>query len=95
MNKKILLKYIIMYIPFILGIVLFSLDSINLISSLLVFLGGYIAIKNTFDYRIVRKNINKYKVYDSKKNYIDTREVMDVSRLKKKKRNIMVKKREK
>ena len=97
MNKKILLKYIIIYVPFILGIVLFSLNIVNLISSLLLFLGGYIAIKNTLDYRIVKKNINKYKIENNKenKNYLDNREVMDISKVKKRKRNIKVRKREK
>ena len=56
MYKKIIIKYIFMYIPMIVGIILFSNGIINLFSSLLLFVGGYISIKNTFDYRIVRRN---------------------------------------
>ena len=95
MNKKLLLKYIKLYIPFISGIILYSVGYVNLISSLLLFLGGYIAIKNTLDYRIVKKNIDKCKVENVKNNYLENREVTDVSCVKKKKRNIRVRKREK
>ena len=48
-----------MYFPFILGLGMFCLGYINLVSSLLLFLGGYVSIKNTFDYRKIKKNINK------------------------------------
>lgn len=47
-----------MYIPMLLGMVLFSYNVVNIFSSLLLFFGGYIAIKNTFDYRCIRKNID-------------------------------------
>lgn len=57
MNKKLILRYILMYIPFSLGVILFSSGTINLFSSLLLFVGGYVAIKNTFDYRKIRKNV--------------------------------------
>lgn len=53
--KKIIL-FIYIFFPFILGIGLFSLGIINLFSSLCLFLGGYILLKNTLDYRVVRKN---------------------------------------
>ena len=62
MNKKLLLRYILLYLPFLLGIVMFSFNIVNLFSSLLLFLGGYIAIKNTFDYRMIRKNVKNSKV---------------------------------
>ena len=58
MKKQLILKYVLMYFPFVLGIGMFSLGYINLVSSLLLFLGGYISIKNTFDYRKVKRNIN-------------------------------------
>ena len=60
--KKIVLKYIIIYVPVVVGLFLFSSRVVNLFSSLLLFLGGYVAIKNTLDYRIVRKNVNSIKV---------------------------------
>lgn len=60
--KKIVLKYIIIYVPVVVGLFLFSSGVVNLFSSLLLFLGGYVAIKNTLDYRIVRKNVNSIKV---------------------------------
>ena len=61
MLKKILIKYILFFLPVIFGIILFSNRIVNLFSSLLLFLGGYIAIKNTFDYRKLRKNISNVK----------------------------------
>ena len=54
--KKIILKYLFLYLPFVMGIVLFSNGVVNLFSSLLLFAGGYVSIKNTFDYRLVKKN---------------------------------------
>ena len=59
--KKVFVKYLMMYIPFVLGGVLFSMGVTNLFSSLLLFVGGYIAIKNTLDYRLVKRNISKLK----------------------------------
>ena len=69
---KLFIKYLKIYLPFILGIIFFSYGITNLVSSLLLFLGGYVAIKNTFDYRLLKKNINKInncgrKVYDVNK----------------------------
>ena len=58
MTKKILLKYLFMYLSFILGLILYSVGVMNIFSTLLVFVGGYISIKNTFDYRLVKRNIN-------------------------------------
>ena len=57
MKKQLIIKFIIMYLPFILGLGMFSLCYINLVSSLLLFLGGYISVKNTFDYRRLKKNM--------------------------------------
>ncbi len=77
MSKKILIKYILMYIPMVVGIVLFSSGVVNLFSSLLLFLGGYVAIKNTLDYRLVRKNVNGINIRneeDSKMNKINNSE---------------------
>jgi hypothetical protein len=68
MKLKILLKYILLYIPFILGIVLLSIGGIDFLSFLLLIVGGYIAIKNTFDYRLVRKHIKKIKINNEKIN---------------------------
>ena len=53
--KKIF-RYVMIYFPFLLGIVLCSFNIVNLFSALCLFIGGYIAIKNTFDYRLVKKN---------------------------------------
>lgn len=58
MKKHLLIKLIIIYLPFLLGIGMFSFGYINLFSSLLLFLGGYISIKNTVDYRKIKRNIN-------------------------------------
>lgn len=58
MNRTNLFIVIFKYVPFITGIILCSVSIINLFSLLLLFVGGYIAIKNTFDYRKVRKNMN-------------------------------------
>ena len=58
-KKKIIIKYILLYLPMISGIVMFSCEIINLFSTLLLFCGGYIAVKNTFDCRVVKRNINK------------------------------------
>ena len=65
--KKIIIKYLIMYMAFVLGIVLFSFGITNLFSSMLLFVGGYASIKNTFDYRIIKRNISKFKKDDSGK----------------------------
>ncbi|MBQ2873413.1 MAG: hypothetical protein IJE89_05390 [Bacilli bacterium] len=58
MKKYLLIKYILLYLPFVVGVGLYSFGIYNLASSLLLFIGGYISIKNTFDYRKVNKNIN-------------------------------------
>ena len=65
--EKIIIKYLMMYIAFILGIILFSFGITNLFSSMLFFVGGYASIKNTLDYRIIKRNIGKFKKYDSVK----------------------------
>lgn len=58
---KIMIKYLMMYMAFILGIVLFSVGITNLFSSLLLFVGGYLSLKNTLDYRLIKRNINRLK----------------------------------
>ena len=61
-NKK-LLKYIFMYLPFVIGIMMFSFGTVNLFSSLLLFLGGYSAVKGTFNKKFInnmeKKRINE------------------------------------
>ena len=57
MNKKILLKYLLMYVTMFAGIVMYNLGIVNIFSTMFTFVGGYIAIKNTFDYRKVRRNM--------------------------------------
>ena len=64
MIKKILVRYSILGLPFIFGILLYITNKINIISSLLLFVGGYIFIKNLFDYRKIKRNI----YYMKKKN---------------------------
>jgi len=61
MYLKLFIKYLLMYLPVIFGVILYVSGVVNLFSSLLLFLGGYIAIKNTLDYRLVKKNINNVK----------------------------------
>ena len=80
----------------IIGMVLFSNGVVNLYSSMLLFLGGYIAIKNSFDYRVVKKNIKKCQdnscsLFDKKTN----NQELKPREIKKIKRNIRVRKREK
>jgi len=65
MNKKKLFLIILKFFPFLGGMILFRMEIINLFSSLLLFVGGYIVVKNLFDYRIIRKNINN--IYKHKK----------------------------
>ena len=67
MNKKLIFKYFLLYVPFVVGIGLFSFGIFNLFSSLLFFVGGYMAIKNTFDYRKVKKNVESIQIEDNSK----------------------------
>ena len=67
MNKKLIFRYVLLYVPFVLGIGLFSFGIFNLFSSLLLFAGGYLAIKNTFDYRKVKKNVESIQIEDNSK----------------------------
>lgn len=62
MRLKLLIKYLLLYLPFVVGIGCYAFGMINLVSSMLLFLGGYVALKNTFDYRKVRGNIQSKKV---------------------------------
>ena len=57
MFKKILIRYSILGLPFIFGMLFYINGSINIISSLLLSVGGYIFIKNIFDYRKIKRNI--------------------------------------
>lgn len=66
MNKKLLVRYVLICLPFVLGTLLFSFGVFNFISSILFFAGGYVAIKNLCDYRKI--NMNKRIVNDSKIN---------------------------
>ena len=72
MLKRILFRYIILSLPFILGILLYINKIFNIVSSLLLFVGGYILIKNLCDYRIVKRNIyNIERKYSNLDNDID------------------------
>lgn len=74
MNSKIIKKYILLSLPFVSGIILYSIGIYNLVSSLLFFVGGYTLIKNLCDYRKINKNIrlvsslNGIKLEDNSKN---------------------------
>lgn len=57
MNKK--NRYILIWIPFVVGSFLFCFGTFNLFSSLLFFVGGYVGLKNTFDIRRVKKINNQ------------------------------------
>ena len=81
-RKLLLIMYIC--VPFLLGIVLFSFGIVNLFSSLCLFLGGYIFVKNTLDYRVVRKNREFVKRDNIKKE--DKRDVVGAVRTKGRKR---------
>ena len=59
MKKKLIKKYILLCIPFICGTFLYVMNSYGIFSSILFFGGGYIVIKNVFDYRMVNRNIKK------------------------------------
>jgi len=59
MKKKLIKKYILLSLPFICGLLLYRFGSYGIVSSLLFFVGGYMLIKNVFDYRVVRKNVKK------------------------------------
>lgn len=96
MNKKLLFKYVLFYIPMVVGIVFFTLGKVNLISSLLLFCGGYVAIKNTFDYRMVRRNIRSTIICnENKRTYSMDKADGVVPMIKKRSRNTRVRKREK
>lgn len=72
MKKKLIVRYVFLCMPFIIGIFLYSGGMINIFSSVLFFGGGYVAIKNIFDYRKINKNIRKILVNDDIKIVIDT-----------------------
>ena len=57
MKKNKTIKYILLYLPFITGTVLYSFKIYNLFSSLLFFIGGYVILKNTFNYRKIKNKV--------------------------------------
>jgi len=59
-------RYLMLSIPLIGGVLLFSLGVYNIVSSLLFFVGGYFFIKNLFDYRKIVKC--KHKIEERKNN---------------------------
>jgi len=63
MNRKLIKRYILISIPFGCGIILISMGIYNLVSSLLLFVGGYMFVKNIGDYRVIRRNIRKSNGY--------------------------------
>ena len=65
MSKKTLLKYVFMYLLFILGVLFYSNGIITLFSSILLFGGGYISLKNTVDYRLIKRNFNKHSEFSN------------------------------
>ena len=76
---KIIIKYLMMYMAFILGIVLFIVGITNLFSSLLLFVGGYLSLKNTLDYRLIKRNINKLKMDNGIKDVCDYTGIVDIN----------------
>ena len=69
MNK--ITRYILICSPFIVGSIMFILGIYNLFSSILFFCGGYIATKNLFDYRKIKRNNQKSNIHqkEPKKSY--------------------------
>lgn len=59
MKIKLVKRYLLLALPFICGLFLYGIGSYDIVSSLLFFCGGYLLIKNVFDYRMVRKNFIK------------------------------------
>ena len=59
MEKKLIKRYVLLCLPFICGIGLYLVGFINIVSSLLLFGGGYITVKNLFDYRIIKRSVRK------------------------------------
>lgn len=57
MYKKLLVRYGLLCLPFVLGVSLYCLSIFNIYSSMLFFVGGYVAIKNLCDYRKIGRNI--------------------------------------
>lgn len=95
MKKKLLFKYICLYLPFIVGSVMYSVGNISVFSSLLFFCGGYVAIKNTFDYRRVKKNIDSFNLecHDSSKKTYTNRNPENIIGLKRTRRYSKVRRR--
>ena len=64
MIKKRLIKYILLFLPFIIGSVCFGLGIYNLFSSLLFFCGLYIGLKNVFNYRKINNDMSRIEKID-------------------------------
>jgi hypothetical protein len=64
---------------------------------LLLIVGGYIALKNTLDCRIVKRNTKKYNLESNEKKdiYVENKEVINTVGVRRGKRNIRVRKKEK
>ena len=78
--RKIMLKYILLLLPFVIGSVMFGFGIYNIVSSLLFFVGGYMFVKNIFDYRKIRKNKkllidNQYNIVKKDKVYRTSEEI--------------------
>jgi len=58
MNRKALFINMCKYIPFIMGNIMLFSGVVNLFAILMIVMGGYVIIKNLFDYRMVKKNYN-------------------------------------
>lgn len=67
MNRKIIVKYLLLCLPFIIGASLYCFSVFNLFSSLLFFCGGYVVLKNILDYRKINKIKNSDKSVISNK----------------------------
>ena len=95
MNRKNLIKVSFRFIPFIIGIILYGFGIVNLLSSLLLFVGGYVAVKNTLDYRKVKKNINMIYPDREEVKKVYSKEIVSGYNYHKINRNIRVRKRTK
>ena len=59
MSKKIIIKNILKFVPLFVGIILCTTKTYSQIGIIFLFTGGYIIIKNLFDYRQRNKTIKK------------------------------------
>lgn len=61
MSKKIIIKNILKFVPLFVGIILCTTKTYSQIGIIFLFTGGYIIIKNLFDYRQRNKTIKEFK----------------------------------